>query len=380
MIKAGGTPRTEQAGRPTDDSQVLITGALERHPRFEEVRQAYNEWLHALPEAERGSPGQRNWRARCTNKACSLLWARIGRMTTAAVMHIIGFGSATSVNSDVKAWLSKAPRRDALIDLSGLIESPALQEAFESALQMLLAAAQTAARQEAAVSLEAERTEMASAIGSMQEDLEIAEQNRQQSQSQAVELEGLLGSKTVELDRVATEVAALAGRVSALNAELIESARVVGEAQAQARMAGEQLQRETRRADDLQADLSKRDESVRANEKMREQVLKSALARPGLVSVMRDNEATLEVDGDTLPRVWLARAGMTITPTFDSLFELEAFCHDFRTDLAEFTARIPVRAFWSQDSQGRISTPVKKAGPAAHRSNKAQAQALGKGT
>lgn len=78
-----------------------------------------------------------------------------------------------------------------------------------------------------------------------------------------------------------------------------------------------------------------------------------------------------------MPRVWLAKAGMAITPTFDSLSQLEAFCEEFKADLAAFTRRIPVRAFWSQDSQGRITKPEKKPGPTAHRANKVQGKALG---
>jgi hypothetical protein len=201
------------------------SGALERHPRFEEVRQAYNEWRDALPASERGSPGQRNWRTKCVDRACALLWAKTGRVTAAAVMQIIKFGSTTSVNSDVQAWLrGQAPRREAWLDLSGLIESEPVQDAFRTALQTLLAVTQAEARTQAREEFDGQRAELAASMARMQQELQsavqeretavrasaaiearrvAAERERETAQAQVVELDRILGAKTIELDKAA---------------------------------------------------------------------------------------------------------------------------------------------------------------------------------
>ncbi len=140
------------------DAAVQRSGALEKHARFAEATAEYEAWLGSLLPADRGGPGQRNWRVRCVAKACELLYAKTGRATGNAVLKMIGFGSSTDVSTDVRDWIENAaPRRDTWLQLSPMLGSQALRETVEGALMQIFGTAQLEARRLAQAELEGQR-------------------------------------------------------------------------------------------------------------------------------------------------------------------------------------------------------------------------------
>ena len=134
------------------------SGALDRHPRFAEAVAEYEAWLASLLPADRGTPGQRNWRLRCVAKACEILSAKTGRTTGNAVLRMIGFGSSTDVSVDVRDWIEReAPRKSDLLQISPLLKSEALRDSVNNALMQILGSAQQEARTAASEELQGER-------------------------------------------------------------------------------------------------------------------------------------------------------------------------------------------------------------------------------
>ena len=415
-------PRKSKGSASPETPDPDHAGALERHPRFAAARQDYEAWRDSLPDVDLGGPGKRNWRTRCVEKACEILWRHTGRVTGGAVLQMIGFGSSTSINSDIQAWhRQQLPRREAWLDVSDLVASPAVQDAFRGAFQMMLSAVQRESQEKASRSFDAEREGFtqeiersrkaaaaaddarATAVQSLAEmtaRAETAEGLRQRAEARSAELDGRLGATTIALDesrsreaglrqetdaaiarlealasgyvkeierlegaqkhalteiekaradtrqahdetnRVLKEVAGLKDRVASLNNDLIAAAGRVGEAQAESRMLRDQLAAANARADQLEAQIQAHDEDRRAREKLIAAVRADASRRPGLAKAIQDHQAELEVSGGTLPTLWLSRSGLAITPKFDSVSQLDAFCEQFADDLASLVSKV----------------------------------------
>jgi hypothetical protein len=353
---------------------------------------------------------------------------------------MIGFGSSTSINSDIQAWhRQQLPRREAWLDVSDLVASPAVQDAFRGAFQVMLASVQREAQVQASKSFDAERDSFAQeaertrkaaevakeaqalalrSVAEMKALLEAAQANLQRAESRCAELDGRLGATTIALDesrgrealmrvemdmvrketdaaiarlealasgyakdierldgahkhalteiekaradtRQAKEEAAKAAkdanglkeRVGGLSKDLIASAERCGEAQAEARMLREQLAEATARSQQFEAEIKARQESLRAGEKLCAAVREDASRRLGLARAIKDHEVSLEVSGDTLPKMWLAKSGLAITPQFDSVSQLEAFCVQFAAEIASMARQAAEMAASQNDHQ-----------------------------
>lgn len=415
---------TSAASQPPGNSSAAASrsGALEKHPRFAEAAAEYEAWAAGLPAAERGGPGQRNWRVRCVAKACELLYAKTGRATGSAVLRIIGFGSSTDVSTDVREWIENAaPRRDAWLQIAPLMGSEALRESVEGALMQIFTGAQAEARRVAKSEFEAHRLELEAerqqaraevdrALAAREAALATAaayererDQHaaaRQKAESECARLQGKLDESMQSLAASAERELKLQGALQSLQAETtvaiaqlrdaserysLEVSRLEGDRRRllgdveQARQERDHLRKDlaTRvaeaerltqrnaehvaesaraasraavaeaRALDLetqvrnlhgalaqgsqdlvavQAQLARELAAKSAREHLTLGVQREAARRMAVRRVLQASGGVVIVDGDVLPRMEIQLAGEAITPRFDSIADLEAYC------------------------------------------------------
>jgi hypothetical protein len=236
---------TESDGRPAQEPGtgpgLQRSGALDRHPRYAEAVAEYEAWLTSLLPADRGTPGQRNWRLRCVAKACEILSARTGRTTGNAVLRMIGFGSSTDVSVDVRDWIEReAPRKADMLQISPLLKSEALRDAVNSALMQILGSAQQEARTAASEELQGERAtleaeriqsqlEVSRALAArdaamdtaaaMERERDQHAQARQQAEAMTAQLRGQLTASEQSLAAAATRERELKAEIERVRSE-----------------------------------------------------------------------------------------------------------------------------------------------------------------
>jgi len=252
------------------------------------AKSAYEAWLNSLPDHERGQTGQRGWRRRCAFGACDALASSGLKSTNQNVLQVIGFGSATDIAEDIKAWREeRLPQRIELSHLAPLLKSSAVLEAVTRAVEGMASVISQEARNAAEVDLEGERERMAAreaaalqAIAEAEGAAKAAQANEARALSEArVATEAQMAAME-DAAAAKSEAANLAARVAELQAEGEVQRRRMDAMQAETNLTIERLEaasgayaREVQRLEGAQSFAIQAIESARGDARqLREQL------------------------------------------------------------------------------------------------------------